>query len=146
MKREMKLAVVVWIVLSLGGWARGGEPFLRIPESDRAILAKVAAEYELSGDSKRLLLAIRLIENGPPGMEMGVMIPASQRFKGHHAKSLELQAQYAAGTIKRRFTGNLAEFAERWAPRNAENDPKDLNRHWLSNARAILAPKNFARR
>lgn len=143
-KETRILAVAVYLVISLGGWARGGNvPAVfveRIPEADRKILSDVADEYGLTGRSRWLLFTIRLAEDGPDGLEMGVMTPAAQRYRGDHAKSLRLQAQYAAGTIKRRYTGDLKAFAERWAPQNAENDRKHgLNKYWLPNVQSILA-------
>jgi hypothetical protein len=131
------------LVAQMAGWARGGEwpagVARRIPSADRAILAKVADEYGLRGEARWLLYAIRIVEAGGPGREMGVLVPQAQRFKGGHARSLELQARWAAGTIRRRYTGDLEAFAERWAPRGAGNDPSDLNRHWVGNVRAVLA-------
>lgn len=152
--RTWKLAAVVYAVLALGGIGRGEEKqpqrtqgtqgtqrtnCQRIPAADRAILARVAAEYQLFDKSEQLLRAIYLAERGGPGREMGVLTPAAQRLKGDHAKSLELQARWAAGTIKRRYTGDLAAFAARWAPVGAANDPQGLNRHWLPNVRRFMA-------
>ena len=65
---------------------------------------------------------------------MGVLTQAAQRYKGDFKRSLRLQAEYAAGTIKKRFNGDLEEFAARWCPVGAKNDPKGLNKHWLKNA------------
>lgn len=136
--RTYKLAGVVYAVLSLGGVGRGEEALLRIPEADRAILARVAAEYKLDGEPRRLLFAIRIAEAGGAGREMGVLTPAAQRFKGDHAKSLECQARWAAGTIRKRYTGDLEAFAARWAPRNSENDKQNLNANWLPNVRRLM--------
>lgn len=137
-RNERVLAVWVYVVLCLGNGVRAAEPFLRIPEADRAILARVAAEYRLTAEQRRLLYAIRLAEAGGPGREMGVLVPAAQRCKGDHKKSLDLQARWAAGTIRKRYTGDLEAFAERWAPVGAGNDPAGLNRHWVSNVRSFL--------
>jgi len=119
--------IVVCVVL--------GSPFLRIPEEDRAILSEVSQEYHLTYEQRRLLFAIRLAENGSDGREMGVLTPEAQRFKGDHAKSLRLQARWAAGTIRKRYKGDLEAFAQRWCP--VESHP--LNRHWRENVRKILA-------
>ena len=109
-------------------------PYLRIPPEDRSILYRAASEYGLQGEARRLLFAIYLAEQGTPGREMGVLRPRAQRFAGDHAKSLRLQARWAAGTIRKRFTGDLAAFAARWCPENVH--PK--NRHWLRNAQALM--------
>lgn len=133
MLRTYKLAGVLYAGLCLGGIVQG-EPFHRIPESDRAILSKVAAEYRLTYQERRLLFAIRLAENGGPGREMGVLTPKAQRLAGDHAASLRLQAQWAAGTIQRRYNGDLEVFAARWCPAEAHA----LNKHWLPNVRRLL--------
>jgi|GEM_PF-2406670 len=111
----------------------------RIPLEDRRILDDVARAYNLDLKSHRLLYTIYIVENGGPGREMGVLLEAAQRYKGNREKSLRLQAMYAAGTIQKRFDGNLETFAARWCPLGAENDPQGLNRHWLPNARKIMA-------
>lgn len=109
--------------------------FHRIPESDRAILHRVAHEYKLTPQERRLLFVIRIAENGGAGREMGVLTEQAQRFKGDHSKSLRLQAQWTAGTIKKRYNGNLKAFADRWCPPHLH----ELNRHWLKNVKSILS-------
>lgn len=109
-----------------------------IPEDDRAILSAVAIEYHLTGEERRILYAIRLVENGQAGREMGVLTPRAMRYKGNHAKSLRCQARWAAGTIRRRYAGDLSSFADIWAPVGAANDPHGLNKHWLRNMRETL--------
>lgn len=137
--RSAKLAAVVYATLALGGIAHGANHvFLLIPEADRAILASVAGQYGLQGESRGLLFAIYLAERGTPGREMGVMLPRAQRHKGDHAQSLRLQAQYAAGTIRRRYTGDLASFAARWCPLRDPRDRRGLNRWWLANVRIFM--------
>lgn len=113
-------------------------PAHAIPEDDRAILSRVAAEYHLTPDARRLLYTIHIVEHGGPGREMGVLTPQAMRFKGDHVSSLECQARWAAGTIRKRYTGDLAKFADIWAPVGAANDPHGLNRHWLRNATDTL--------
>lgn len=88
---------------------------------DYDIIIKVGKANGLSGMSLKILLAIRVLENGPPGMEMGVgdgnpdhpgrrlspeKVGGVKNFS--HQKSLSLQAEWAAGTIKKRFpTGKM---------------------------------------
>lgn len=140
MTRIYKWSLFWFAALALGGVARG-DVFHRIPEADRAVLARVASEYRLTAEQRRLLFAIRVVENGGAGREMGVLVPAAMRFKGNHAKSLRLQAQWAAGTIRKRYTGHIEAFAARWCPVGASNDPQGLNRHWLGNVRRVLKEK-----
>lgn len=144
MKRIRKLAVAA---LFLCGASHGApEPFHRIPEADRGLLGRVAAEYKLTAEQRRLLFAIYMAEGNTKdraaglldGKEMGVMTPAAQRYKGDNAKSLELQAKYACGTIAKRYTGDLAAFAKRWAPVGAENDKHNKNEHWLKNVQQFM--------
>jgi hypothetical protein len=106
-----------------------------LPPADAQILSEVADEYKLTGDLRRMLFIIRLVENGGPGREMGVLTPAAQRFKGNHAKSLRLQAQWAAGTLTKRWTGKVKDFAERYCPERC--DPTG-NANWIRNASALL--------
>ena len=137
MYRSAKLAVVLYLWLCLGGCLVKGNVFLRIPEPDRAILSRVAAEYKLNADQRKLLFAIRVQENGGPGVEMGVLHPRAQRFKGRYAQSLERHARWVAGTIAKRYHGDLEAFANRWCPPQAHK----LNRHWLPNVRQLLKSK-----
>jgi hypothetical protein len=97
---------------------------------------QVADEYGLTGDGRKLLFVIRIVENGGPGKEMGVLTPAAQRYAGNHTKSLRLQAQWAAGTIKKRYRGGLKEFANRYCP--AVSDPVG-HKNWIKNATAYMA-------
>ena len=91
-----------------------------LPSHEVKILLRVAQEYGLEGDKLKLLLAIRKIENGGPGLEMGVASDfprhRSHRYAGNSAKSLRLQAQWAAGTIRKHYTGDLEAFAKRYCP------------------------------
>jgi len=103
----------------------------KIPENELQILSQVADEYELDWTETKLLVIIRRIENGRSGCEMGVEVPQAMRFKGDFEKSLRLQAQWAAGTIKKRYDGVLSRFAQRWCPVNAGN--------WYRMARSMLA-------
>lgn len=94
-------------------------------EIERKIIQEVAKQYGLSQHQTQLLLAIRKVENGAPGLEFGV----GQDIKNHPAKryrhdplkSLRLQASWAAGTIKKRYHGDLKTFSKIYCPYNSEN-------------------------
>ena len=92
-------------------------------QRDEGIIREVAAEYVLTKHETALLLAIRIVENGGPGIEFGIgsdqkKHPA-RRFAGDYEKSLRLQAQWCAGTIKKRYRGStLDAFAKRYCPPN----------------------------
>jgi hypothetical protein len=96
-----------------------------MPAMEVEILTAVGREYELTGDRLKLLFAIRKIENGRPGVEMGVGSDTpghrARRYAGDFERSLRLQAKWAAGTIRKRYTGDLASFAQRYCPPNWQN-------------------------
>lgn len=91
-----------------------------LASQEEVVIRRVAREYNLSAEETRLLLAIRKFENGRTGLEFGV----GQDYPRHRARrypkdplrSLELQARWAAGTIKKRYTGDLRAFARIYCP------------------------------
>jgi hypothetical protein len=107
-----------------------GELTSSLPAPEMAILLSVGREYNLSGNALKLLFVIRKIENGPPGVEMGVAsnFPKhrARRFAGNHSESLRIQARWAAGTIRKHYNGDLAQFARRYCPPRWE--------HWATMA------------
>ena len=114
---------------------------MSIPPADMKILSEVADEYKLTGDARRLLFNIRVLEDGGPGRECGVLTPAAMRYKGDHAKSLRLQAKWAAGTIRKRFTGDITAFGERWAPTKGDKlteRERLLNRNWVPAMKQLM--------
>lgn len=100
---------------------------------ESAVIQDVAAEYKLDAKQTRLLYAIRKAENGRVGREFGVLTPEAMRYKDNPEMSFITQARWAAGTIKKRYKGDLNAFANRWAPVGAENDPTGLNKNWVKN-------------
>lgn len=118
---------------------------LLLPEWEIRIINEVADEYGLKGPARRLLFVIRKVENGPKGREFGVLNPQAMRYKDDPdpTKSFRLQAQWAAGTIKKRFNGDLKAFANRWAPIGAKNDPRGLNKNWYRNAKYYMEKWSF---
>ncbi len=105
-----------------------------LPADEVTILSLVARDYGLEGDKFKLLLAIRKVENGGPGVEMGVASDyprhRARRHAGNPAKSLRVQAQWAAGTIRRHYTGDLDAFAKRYCPPKWEHW-RNLVTHWM---------------
>ena len=97
------------------------------PDVERFLILKAADEYDLDEDETALLLALRAAENGKAGLEYGVGSDnpkhQARRHKDNPAKSLETQARWAAGTIKKRYNGNLETFMLRWNP----SDPNEIN-------------------
>jgi hypothetical protein len=99
---------------------------------DVEIAGRVAREYHLNAEQTAVLCAIRLTENGRAGCEYGVERAKARRFAGDPPKSIECQARWAAGTIKKRWTGDLEIFCDRnWKPKDREN--------WLHNMRWFLS-------
>lgn len=112
-----------------------GELTQALPAHEVKILRRVAQEYGLDGDKLKLLLAIRKVENGGPGLEMGVASDfprhRARRYANDSAKSLRVQAQWAAGTIRKHYTGDLKAFAKRYCPPKWEHWHM-LVTHWMT--------------
>jgi hypothetical protein len=108
-----------------------------LPAREVGILLAVGRDYGLSGDALRLLFAIRLTENGRPGVEMGVAsnFPGhrARRYEGDFENSLRVQAMWAAGTINKHYTGDLKAFAKRYCPPNWERW-SEMTRYWMCKA------------
>ena len=113
--------------------------FVDVGVNEDKIINTVAREYGLNQEQANLLWAIRKVENGRQGREFGVLKPEAMRYEnGDPVKSFETQAKWAAGTIKKRYNGDLEEFANRWAPIGAENDPTNLNKNWVKNIKFYM--------
>lgn len=84
----------------------------RLPAYEAVCLTQVAEEYNLGPWQTRILLAIRIAENGGPGHEMGVENPEARRG------GLLIQARWAAGTLKKRCPtpAHFTAFAKRYCP------------------------------
>lgn len=104
---------------------------------ERAIISRVANEYNLNKEETALLFAIRKAENGKTPKEFGVLNKQAMRFKDP-VKSLECQARWCAGTIKKRYKGDLEAFGARYCPVGAENDPTGLNKNWVKNVKNFM--------
>ncbi len=100
---------------------------------EMALISKVAQEYSLDETQSKMLWAIRKTENGRVGREFGVLNPEAMRFENDPFKSFVTQARWAAGSIKKRYKGDMNAFRDRWAPIDAENDPTGLNKNWVPN-------------
>lgn len=122
--------------LSLSKEGLGKFPF---PEELEAILA-IAQGYfgnpqAYPVNPYALILAIRSAERGRKGFEFGI-VPV----KG---TDLQTQCQWACATVAKNFarfreSGEkdfIAFLGKRYAPVGAENDPGNLNQHWVQNVR-----------
>ena len=101
-----------------------------LPAREWAMLREVAASYALSHEETWLLAAIRLHENGRPGLEFGIGGPMNSGHRAHRyrdgVKSFRVQCAWAAGTIKRNYTGDLVAFGRRYNPPNAAQWSKSV--------------------
>ena len=91
--------------------------------SEARIIEAVAREYRLSQEETRLLFAIRKTENGRQGLEFGIgqgdVNHRARRYQNKSAvRSLIVQARWAAGTIKKRYNGEVESFAKIYCPLN----------------------------
>jgi hypothetical protein len=107
-------------------------------QAECKIILEVAENYDLDDEEIQFLASIRRIENGGPGNEFGVgsedpKHPA-RRYKSFPDKSVRLQAQYAAGTIKRRYKNDINGFAHRWCPNDWQT--------WAKNATFYMKIEN----
>ena len=123
--------LIVGIILTV----RPATAATTLPAHEWTMLRQVALEYGLSTEETWLLAAIRIHENGRPGLEFGVGGPMDSGHKAHRyrdgVRSFRVQCAWAAGTIKRRYTGDLAAFAKRYNPYHATA--------WARNVSAVIA-------
>lgn len=95
-----------------------------LPVNEAKIIDRVAQEYALTEEQTYLLAAIRLTEQGKTPIEFGV----GQDYPGHRAtryvnspvRSFWIQAKWAAGTVKKRYTGDIPAFSKIYCPKNHE--------------------------
>ena len=132
----LALALVLGAGTAYGAVGEVGEALTQgLPSREVAILLAVGQEYGLRGEALKLLLAIRKVENGRPGVEMGVAsdFPGhrSHRHAGDLDRSLRVQAEWAAGTIRKHYAGDLDTFARRYCPPKAQHWAR-LVRHWMN--------------
>lgn len=87
-----------------------------------------------------VLASIRYAENGRPGIEYGVLHPKAKNG------SYRTQAGWSAATVQKQFdryckaggdpkdvAAYLISLRDRYCPIGADNDPTNLNEHWLRN-------------
>ena len=113
-----------------------GNPSDHFKPSEYATIVKAAKRNDCHGELFIILLAIRKAENGGPGREFGIMNPK--------ADNLDKQAGWASATVVKNYqrwikAGRKEDYivflGNRYCPVGAENDPNDLNKHWIKNVR-----------
>ena len=106
-----------------------------LPAWETHVLLDVGQSCGLTLEEQKLLLTIRRIENGGPGIEMGVASNYPRHRARRHAnrpeQSLRVQAQWAAGTIKKHYSGDLYAFARTYCPPNWEHWAR-MARYWMN--------------
>ena len=133
MRRFFQIAFPFLLVATLT--VRPAMAAATLPTHEWTMLRKVAAEYGLTAEQTWLLAAIRLHENGRPGLEFGIGGPMDSGHKAHRyrdgIKSFLVQCSWAAGTVRKRYTGDLRTFAKRYNPYHATA--------WARNVSAVIA-------
>jgi hypothetical protein len=109
-----------------------------LPVNEAKMLARVSEQYSLSQEQSILLAGIRKTENGGPGLEFGVGQDQpghrARRYPKAPARSFYIQACWAAGTIKKHYTGDLAAFAQRYCPKNSISWAANVS-YWMEKAK-----------
>lgn len=119
------------LLLALGLSVFGGAAFaapgtgatgasVNLPAREWAMVRQLAVNYDLSEEQTWLLAAIRRHENGRAGLEFGIGGPMNSGHPAHRYrdgyKSFYIQGAWAAGTVKRHFTGDFDRFGRRYCP------------------------------
>lgn len=93
-----------------------------LPAREWKMIREVAVNYDLSDEATWLLAAIRRHENGRAGLEFGIGGPMNSGHPAHRyqdgTKSFYVQAMWAAGTVRKHFTGDIAAFGKHYNPKN----------------------------
>ena len=114
------VVAMVIVLGACGAYAQQTSKGPLIPKHEWEKIRQVAVNYDLSEEATWLLAAIRRHENGRPGLEFGVGGPMNNGHPSHRYqdgyKSFYIQAMWAAGTIKRHYTGDLVKFGKRYNP------------------------------
>ena len=109
------------IVAALDVYTASAVPLM--PKNEWRMIRQIAVNYDLTDEQTWLLAAIRRHENGRAGLEFGVGGPMNSGHRAHRyrdgVKSFYVQGYWAAGTIRRHFTGDYAAFGRRYNPKNA---------------------------
>ena len=118
------------------------------PREELLTIHTAAVRNDCKGEDLTILYSIRKAENGPKGLEFGVICQAGT--------NLDTQAGWAAATVvktRARWVkaGKPKPFIEylgdRYCPVGAENDPNGLNKHWINNVKhwhKLLSGKELA--
>ena len=107
-----------------------------------AIRANVRAD--LRAELAPIVAAIRHAENGKAGLEYGVLGAGVKRDMKRKGDTYRPQAGWCAATVQKTYdrwvkAGKPGDFitflGKRYCPVGADNDPNELNRHWVKNVK-----------
>lgn len=116
MRLMTSMITMLTLAFAVTGFAADAKPMLTTNEW--AMIRQTAVNYDLSDDATWLLAAIRRHENGRPGLEFGIGGPMDSGHPAHRfqdgVKSFYVQAAWAAGTVKKHYTGDLDAFGRRY--------------------------------
>lgn len=95
-----------------------------LPAKEWKMIREVAVQYDLDEERTWLLASIRMLENGRPGLEFGIGGKMNNGHPSHRyqdgVKSFYVQAQWAAGTIRRNYKGDLYQLGKRYCPATSQ--------------------------
>ncbi len=117
-----KLFLAAVFLAAIAPASASAQPAL-IPAREWKMIRQIAVNYDLDEEATWLLAAIRRHENGRAGLEFGIGGPMNSGHPAHRyrdgVKSFYLQGYWAAGTIRKHFTGDVAAFGKRYNPSHA---------------------------
>lgn len=120
---RLRTFLVTALLAGPGARAAATVPAPLIPAREWKMIREVAVNYDLSDDATWLLAAIRRHENGRAGLEFGVGGPMKSGHPAHRyqdgTKSFYIQAMWAAGTVRKHYTGDLVAFGKRYNPKHS---------------------------
>ena len=129
-----KAYMLAVLVFALACAATGAQRSRSLPEREWAMIRQIAVNYELNEEQTWLLAAIRRHENGRHGLEFGIGGPMDSGHPSHRYrdgfKSFYVQGAWAAGTVKKHFTGDLEAFGKRYCPGGAK--------HWAKSVGSVI--------
>lgn len=95
-----------------------------------------------------IVAAIRLSEDGAPGLEYGVVGSDVRADMARRNATYRPQAGWCASTVQKNWdrwkkAGSSGDFitflGNKYAPKDADNDPEKLNKNWIPNVTKITA-------
>jgi len=115
------------------------------PQKEIGMIFDAAFRNKLTTEQTYVLFGIRKAENGKAGREFGIIHPKCEQLMALSPHdTFSIQAGWCAQTIKKNWdrwvdAGQPDDFitflGSKYCPADAENDPKNLNQHWVGNVK-----------